>query len=84
MSAYILFKNNTDVGMNKTIATKTGELYGYNSAEKLFKSRKIPAYFYVIIQRDITVRDQVKVFSNYFGEIPGLGAAPWLFPDKDF
>ena len=84
MSAYILFKNNTDVGMNRTIATKTGELYGYNSAEKLFKARKIPAYFYVILIRDITLRDQVKVVSNYFGEIPGLGDAPWLFPNADY
>jgi hypothetical protein len=79
MTAFILFKNNTDCGMNRTIATKTGESVGFNSAEKLFKDRKIPAYFYVILVRDIKHVDQPKVMSNYFGEVPGLGSVPWIF-----
>jgi len=83
MTAFILFKNNTDCGINRTIATKTGEAAAYNSAEKLFKERKIPAFHYVILVRDIRTIDQPKVITNYFGEVPGLGKAPWVFDQNE-
>mgnify|MGYP001198101455 CR=1 FL=1 len=79
MTAFCLFKNNTDCGINKTVATKTGEVEGYNSAVQLFKERRIPCYHYVIILRDVILSDSPKVITNYFGEIDGLGAAPWIF-----
>lgn len=83
MTAYVLFKNNTDCGMNKTIATKTGEVTAFNSATQLAKERRIPAYFYIIFNRDTVNVDQAKVMTNYFGEIPGLGPWLWIFGLED-
>jgi hypothetical protein len=79
MTIYVLFKNNTDCSMNKTVATKTGEVNGYNAAMQLFKDRRIPSYHYVMIFRDITEELSPHVVSNYFGEINKLGGAPWIF-----
>ena len=79
MTAFVLMPNNTDCGINKTVATKCGEVEGYNAAVKLFVERRIPNYFYVIILRDIQYANQPRVMSNYFGEINGLGGAPWIF-----
>jgi len=79
MTAFCLFKNNTDCGINKTVATKTEEVDGYNSAVRLFKERRIPCYHYVIILRDVNSPHMPRVITNYFGEIDGLGEAPWIF-----
>ena len=79
MTSYVLMPNNTDCGINKTIATKCGLVDAFNAAVKLFQERRIPNYSYVILVREIWHPDQPRVLTNYFGEIAGLGGAPWIF-----
>ena len=79
MTSFVLMNNHTDCGINKTIATKCGLVEPYNQAMKLFKERRIPNYNYVILQRDVRHADQPRVITNYFGEVTGLGGAPWMF-----
>ena len=79
MQAYVLFKNNNDVSVNKLICTKTGVATAYNAAMQLFKERKIPCHYYLIIRKDSTNNFEPAVSSNLFGELPELGNAPWIF-----
>ena len=79
MSAFILFRNNTDVGVNKTIATKMGEAEGYKAAMQLFKDRKLLIHHYIIIRKDTTSVHDPRLYTNLFGECSQLGGAPWIF-----
>jgi len=79
MQAYVLFRNNNDVSVNKLICTKTGETAAYNAAMQLFKERKIPCHYYIIIRKDNTKKCEPSVISNLFGELPEMGKAPWIF-----
>lgn len=79
MTAYVLFTNNTDVSVNKVVASKTGEAEAYNSAVKFFKDRRVLNFQYVIIRKDARKPTDARVYSNMFGEIDGLAGVPWLF-----
>ena len=79
MTSFILFKNSTDVSINKTICTKTGEAEAYKAAMRLFKERKIACHEYIIIRKDIANIYSPRVITNIFKELPALGSAPWIF-----
>jgi hypothetical protein len=78
MSLFVLFRNNTDVGMNGTISTKLGCRGAYNIAMKLFKARKIGRYQYLIIRQDVD-DDDPSILTNLFGELEALGPFPLIF-----
>jgi hypothetical protein len=82
MTSFILFKNSTDVSINKTICTKTGEAEAYKAAMRLFKERKVACHEYIIIRKDITNINTPRVYCNIFGDIPALGPSPWIFDMK--
>ncbi len=79
MTGYVLFTNNTDVSVNKVVASRTGEAEAYNSAVKFFKERRITNHQYVIIRKDAKKPTDARVYTNMFGEIEGLCGVPWLF-----
>ena len=82
MNSFILFKNSTDVSINKTICTKTGETEAYKAAARLFKERKVACHEYIIIHKDIAHIYHPRVYTNMFSCIPALGGAPWIFDLK--
>jgi hypothetical protein len=82
MTSFILFRNSTDVSINKTICTKTGEAEAYKASVRLFRERKVPCYEYIIIRKDVAHIYAPRVYTNLFSEIKGLGGAPWLFDMK--
>ncbi len=82
MTSFILFKNSTDVSINKTICTKTGEAEAYKAAARLFKERKVACHEYIIIRKDIAHIYHPRVYTNMFSCIPALGGAPWIFDLK--
>ena len=79
MTAYVLFDNATDVALNKTIMVKLGVYEEYKASEEYFEERGIVKHKYRVIRQDITKKNQPKVFTNMFSEIPGLPACPILF-----
>lgn len=82
MTSYILFPNSTDVSVNKTICTKTGEAEAYKAAMQIFKERRLVCHYYIIIRKDITHTKMPRVFTNLFGELKGMGDSPWIFDLK--
>jgi len=82
MTSFILFRNSTDVSINKTICTKTGEAEAYKAATRLFRERKVPCHDYLIIRKDIANIYHPRCYTNLFAEIPALGGAPWIFDMK--
>ena len=78
-TAYVAFKNNTDVRTNTTIANNTGCRLGYDSAQKLFRQRRIFCFIYVCMRGDQKNDNSVKVCTNLYGEIKSLGKFPWVF-----
>lgn len=79
MSDYALFNNSGDIHCNQTVASKTGHGPGFKSAMAAFAERGIPNYNYVILRRHREKPNEVKTFTNLFGEIPGMGDFPWVF-----
>ena len=79
MTSFVLFPNSTDVSINKTICTKTGESEAYKAAMQLFKERRVACHYYLIVRKDISSVHMPRVYTNLFGCVPNLGDAPWTF-----
>lgn len=79
MTGYALFCNNVDVGVNQTIATRTGEGENYKAAVDFFKEKRVQAFQYVVIRKDLPYQSSPSCYTNIWGEIKELGPTPWLF-----
>ena len=79
MTTFSLFNNNADVRANRLIARQMGVEEAYEAAMEFFKKKRVNKHHYVVIQKDATKPTEAAVFTNMFGEIPGLHGVPYTF-----
>jgi hypothetical protein len=79
MTTFTLFNNNADVRANRLIARQMGVEDAYEAAMEFFKEKRINKHHYVVIQKEATKPTEAAVFTNMFGEIPGLHGVSYCF-----
>ena len=79
MMIFTVFDNNSDMGANATIATKTGHKRGYEAAERIFTERGVVSNRYRVFRQDVKKSWYPRTLTNLFGELEGMGPFPWAF-----
>lgn len=77
MTTFALFANNANVRANENIASQLGVLDEYKATMDFLKEKRAQ-HPYVVIQKDATKPTEASVFTNMFGEIPGLDGVPYI------